>query len=310
MILYQTPDMEAAIRLMAQRNHYATIFVDYNCKRRIRLRANKIADLPMKVVRPWDTFANMRMDAWRNKGGLLHYSYSHAYPAPVMTDAMLFVEAPLQYDAFVKHTSRVVNEVIVYRPPTWELHTETINRLYPTSETHSAIDLVIDGLMGRELTPVSGAALMLSGAHASYTAVFTADDIAALTGMDEAQLRTVLRHRRFFGLSHRYHPYRLNIRPDAMDLAWAYDVLEAEPDVYRGLRMLRTDRPLGPHQEGFNKLLKELCRQKYVTREPRIYVVTQGFAPLNPSVADASSNARRGDWYKMMTAIDAAKEYV
>src|ERR1035437_8205141 len=250
--LYQTPDMEAAIRLMAQRNHYATIFVDYNCKRRIRLRANKIADLPMKVVRPWDTFANMRMDAWRNKGGLLHYSYSHAYPAPVMTDAMLFVEAPLQYDAFVKHTSRVVNEVIVYRPPTWELHTETINRLYPTSETHSAIDLTIKGLAGNwVMMPATHlAAMRLSGFAPDETAVFTPDDIAALPGMDEAQLRTVLKNRRFVGFHSRYHPYRLNIRPDAMDLAWAYDVLEAEPDVYLGLRMLRTDRPLGPHQIG------------------------------------------------------------
>ena len=309
--LYTTDDMEGAARQLAATNRNVIIFMRHRSARPIRMRMSKLVDLPIELAKAWQPISKATIERWSVKGGLLVYrphpnSFKEVMPP---SDAMLFIEAPYMITDFERITANVRQEVVVYRPPTWELHNETIEHLFPHAGTYLTMDSIFKSLVGRELTEEMQGALDASGYLPSKTAVFTAWDIEQLTGWNERFLKYALHHR-YLRYSIRYSIYQARIQPDHDEaLRWAYDILTSQPEVARGQYALRDDQPKGPYVFGFQQQLKRLKRLNYITREENIYVINLSGPPLQIDKLDAINNMYRGRWFKLKSLIDEAPEY-
>lgn len=303
--------METAARQLAETNRNVIIFMQYKSIKPIRIQMNALKDLHIELCKVWQPTGKPAVERWKAKGGLLVYR-----PHPLSTfevlpdcDAMLIIEAPYLYTDYERITRNVRQEVVVYRPPTWELHNETLDYLYPQSNTYATLDAIVRSMVGRELTEDMQGALDATGYDPFTTAVFTAWDIEQLTGWDEKFLKYALRHR-YLRYSYRWHIYTARIRPDHDEaLRWAYDIILQQPQVARGEYALRNDLPKGPYIYGFKTQIKRLKRLSYITREDNIYVISLKGTPMQVDKLDAVNNMYRGRWYKLKAVIDDAPEY-
>ena len=308
--LYTTDDMEGAARQLVATNRNVIIYMQHRSARPIRMRMNKLKDLSIELCKAWQPMAAGVIERWSAKGGLMVYRPHPNSLKAVMppSDAMLFIEAPYMISDFERITANVRQEVVVYRPPTWGLHNETIEHLFPHAGTYLTLDSIFKSLVGRELTEEMQGALDASGYPPGKTAVFTAWDIEQLTGWNERFLKYALYHR-YLRYSIRYHIYSVRFPPDDEAMRWAYDILREQPEVARGQYALRDDRPKGPYVLGFQQQLKRLKRFNYIVREDNIYVINLSGPPLQIDKLDAINNMYRGRWFKLKTLIDEAPEY-
>lgn len=310
-IIYRTADMEGGILRMVERNFRCVIYRQSAGNRPIRMRGNKLKEIPMAIVRPWDPFVQATLSKWKDEGGAMLYQHDRTKMLVPECEAVFFIEAPMQYQQFEPIAAQASREVVIYRPPTWNLHEEYIRQHYPTSEVHHSVILLIQAMRGRAVNEKLQAALDRSGFDPRVTATFEASEIEAMTGISERQLRHVLKSQKFRGKYDRYHCYEPFFPPTDKepDMLECYEQLEENPNMYRDQRMLRYDVPCQGRSIGFKRMLTQLVRRKFVRRHPNIYVVTVGYKPLDYMIVDALANARRGDWFKMKNIIDLAPDY-
>ena len=308
--LYQTDNMEAAARQLVDTNRNVIIYMQHRSARPIRMRMNKLKDLHIELAKAWLPFAPATIERWQAKGGLLVYRpHPNSFKAVVPAcDAMLFIECPFLQTDFERITTHVKQEVVVYRPPTWELHNETIECLFPQAGTYVTLEAIFKSLIGRELSEEMQGALNASGYSPGTSAVFTVWEIEQLTGWNERFLKFALHHR-YLRYSARYNVYSIRFKPDDEGMAWAYDILRGEPEIARGQYILRNDGPKGPYVPGFKTQLKRLKRFNYIVREDSIYIVNFDGKPLEIDKLDAINNMYRGRWFKLKNMIDDAPEY-
>jgi len=310
-IIYQTTDMEAGILSMASRNHRCVIYKQHASNKPIRMRGNKLKEIPMKIVRPWDSFMGITVDKWKDEGGVMLYHHDRFKIFVPQTEALFFIETPMQYQQFAPLAALASKEVIIYRPPTWSLHEDYIAQHYPTSEVHHSVMLIIQAMRGRQLSRRLQSALDKSGFDPASTATFEASEIEAMTGISERQLRLTLKSPKFRGKYIRYHCYEPFFPPTESepDLLECYRQIEENENIWNDQRMFKFDAPCQGRIIGFKRMLVALCRRKFVRRHPNIYLVTVGYKPLDYMVVDALANARRGDWFKMRNIVDLSPAY-
>lgn len=310
MKIYQTDNMEEALRAMARRNHLTMVYSQFRAVRPIRMRVNMLRDIDIELCIQHKPFAQATIDRWANKGGVMIY---RPYPIgfkhlPPPTDAQLFAECPYQADKFELLSAKVRQEVVVYRPPTWELHNETIDHIYPNSSAYVAFDAMFESLVGRELTEAQASVMALSGVPVERAAVFEPWDIEAITGWKEKFIKGAITRQYRFNFS-RWHVYSTRIPPDDEDMRWAYDLLRTQHQVAPECYGLRFNFPIGGRIPGFEKMLNKLLLYNYVVREDNIYVVDVGHPPLDYDKINAINNMHRGRWFKMKTIVDESPEY-
>ena len=309
--IYQTDQMELAVREMSLRNHAFVVYCTQKNRRKIPLRLNEVKDIPMVIAREWDPFFQKSIDFWKDEGGMLLYRHGPVDPKPVEAEAALFTEAPLSYMEFEILSSHIQREMVIYRPPTWNLHEDMLEYKNPTSNIYYTLYTLIHCLMGRELPPRLEAALQYSEYRArDKVAVFEAKEIQAIIGLDDRQIRTVLNGKGLHNVYSRYHCYTPMIEPEDPDLLYFYKLLESCPAMPNNERYLRMDLfPGHKRLQGQSRLMSRLVREKYVKKNPHIYVIRTGYKPLDYPVIDAIANARRGEWFRMRNLIDQSPEY-
>lgn len=309
--IYQTEHMELAVREMYLRNHRFVVYCTQKNRRKIPLRANEVKDIPMVIAREWDPFFQKSVDFWREEGGMLLYRHNPVDPKPIPAEAALFTEAPLAHIDLEILSSQIQREIVLYKPPTWNLHEDMLEYKNPTSNIYYTLFTLIQCLMGRDLPPRLEAALELSGFKGrDKVAVFESKEIQAIMGIDDRQLRTILNGRALHKVYNRYHCYTPMIEPDDPDLLYFYKLLEACPAMPNNERYLRMDLfPGTVRLPGQNRLMSRLVREKYVKRNPFIYVIRTGYKPIDYPVIDAIANARRGEWFRVRNLIDQSPEY-
>jgi hypothetical protein len=293
------------------------VVIDHHCNKTIRLQNKFISETPSHVVRSWDADVFNQIYRWEVARGLLFYKASMYYDRLPECDSMLFVECPLSFQKFISMADRARRDVIVYCPPSWQLHEETVSFKQPPSDYHRAVLDMLKCFRGRDLTPIQEAALRYSGLSGTTTSVFSAREIEEILGINERQLRFILSFR-FKGFLHVYTPYTPVVEPTLEPYLEMYRVLENEASVYRGARMLRFNE-LAPREgerdrrrfriAGFKPVLKKLIRFGYVEQGERIYMMGDGFKTPDWDVIDSLGNVRRGQWYKMRNLIEAAPFY-
>lgn len=117
--LFKSADMESAARLLS--THFRMVYgrcAHWN-RTKIRIRANLI--VPHKI---WFGKTSRQWAKWKTEGGIMMSSSS--FDADVAHDAILFAECPRSIDLFDRACQQTRSVAVVYYPPTWRLHHESI----------------------------------------------------------------------------------------------------------------------------------------------------------------------------------------
>ena len=309
--LYQTDDMEASLLHLAANNRTVIVYMRHKCNKPIRLRLNLVKDLPIELCKIWKPFAQATIERWQANGGVMIYR-----PHPTSNkenvpeaDAMLIIEAPFSMDDYNRITRNVRQEVVVYRPPTWELHNESMEGIFPRAGTYITMEAIFKSLVGRELTEDMEGALAATGYPRASTAVFTAWDIEQLTGWDEKFLKQATRHRYRYKMI-RWHVFGARLKPrDNEALEWGWSIITAQDQLMPRVYGMRFGLVKGGYVPGFTTQLKRLCHEGYLSREDNIYCINMDGPPLQIDRLDAINNMYRGRFFKIKTLVDEAPEH-
>lgn len=322
-VIFSTDNMELAARSMAARNKHSMIYQEYHANRKICLKQNDIKDI-IKIRADSFGFESSKEAAkWKKSGGIVFVrktkgiglsSFQNTSIALPEADACLFIECPFEHRLFECFTASV-KQAIVYKPPTWDLHEESVFMRFPSEQQHRDLFSYIRGIAGRPINERLQCALDHSGFEPSKTSVFEPSEILENLGLNQIQLIAMLgksKHRlnKYYA---RYHCYTPMIDPEGnQDLINAFALIEALPDCYKGQRFLRFDIPVairGQRPTGWTRMLKMMLREHLLARHPHIFVIQQGFSPIDFVRIGAVEKARREDWIKMRDLVDAAPAY-
>src|SRR5512139_677455 len=294
--IYRAHDIEGAIRLMTEQNVLSTVFFYNGLRKPIRPRLNLIKDIPSIMARTWDPFFQARVEKWKEKRGLLLFKGRATVQSVIPeTGALLLTECPIKHSVFERFAARARREIIVFRPPSWVLHQQLVDQRYPSQDNLRALEMVINGLRGRDVPDRLAAAVRYAGFDQKEVTAFTAPEVIGLLGIDYPVFRVLMNDYMWRGHYVRYNCLTPVIEPENAMLTDAYHRLEAEPDVYRGERMLRFNQIDGQNQQSIVKLL---VREKSVIRDAHIHIVTPGWKPINHARYDAIAQVHRADWFK------------
>jgi hypothetical protein len=316
MKLYKSHDMTHAINVVAYRNEKVIVVDGRNTLKSIRGQTQMPEGMRALKCRSWDSFCHKTIAEWNYiKGVLIMNADRHCLDFPEC-DAMVFLEAPIRHSEFLRMVEKVKREVVIYEPPDWKNHEDTINHRYPSSAHYQTILTFCDSIKGRtDLDWIEQAALARSGFDPARTSVFTKKLIEPITGLEERQFVTPMAYK-FRGFYRRYYAYMPVFPPDIPHLKIMYDVLLNEPDCGNDLRLLRFNeldriweqKRIDVRVPGFKAAMKVMIRQHYVDRYDSVFVIQDGFKRLNYNLIDAVSNVHRGDWFKMRACINEAEE--
>ena len=222
-----------------------------------------------------------------------------------MCDALLFTECPLTWKLFNCYAERARRDVIVYLPPNWAMQEEALDFRLPGSDYHRALLSTVECWRGRDLTLIQEAALIYSGREKAITAVFYSKEVESILGIDEWSLRHILDFKTR-GFMDRFDLYTPNVEPADELLSETYHLLENEPNLHRGVRMLRFGKLV---DRSHTMRLQILVRGGQVTRGTSIYILSKGYKEPDWDMVDNRINFKRGQWYKMRNLIEAAPDY-
>jgi hypothetical protein len=310
--IFHTDNMELSIAALEKAHAHVIAYLSLKAIRPIRPRWDLVKTKRfIEHCYAWKPTAGPVLERWQQEGGVMIYR-----PEPNTRliklppcDALLLVECPVQIDVFESLIANVRQEVVVYRPPTWNLHVETVEHRYPQAGTYIAMESMFKGFVGRELTDEEDVILQHTGFNRASTAVFTADDVKMITGWTEKYLRMALNYRYKY-CSARYDVYTMRIRPDHNEvLTYAWQIMEKQLRTAPGEYAMRRSEPAGPYIKGFKAALRQLMLKHYVSRDESVYVIDLSGKPIEADRLDAVNNMYRGRWYKMRNLIDQSPEF-
>lgn len=301
-----TDDMEAAVESLVRRHRRVIVLLDYKSVRPIRLNSKQLQHVPGELTWAWSQAKGPIIERFQRDGGLLYFRSEPRHAKPVMPecDAVLFCEAPFNWRAFDSLAQFARQEVVIYRPPTWDLHQRTVEVLFPRRENYETLELFMRSLRGIPMS--EGYKRLIAASGFERGVAFTVQDVANLTCWDEKTLRYLLRP--FSRKVTRWHPYLLRMAPDDPDLLWGYAMLQSQTYVSKRVRALRVNLAIGrPH--GFPAMLRLLLKYKYVSADDCVYTYDFDASDIDPERIEAANNVGRSRWFKMREYVDNLPEY-
>ena len=306
---HQTNDMEAAVRSLAARHNTVLVLMDYKSVKPIRMRtAALLGDLDIEGVIAWNPKADEAVERWRRRGGIMQYrSIPNAKrPNVPPADAILFIEAPMQWDRFEHVCLSARQAVVIYRPPTWELHTKSIDFLYPPTEAYATLEAYLDALQFD--TPSEYlAAITRAEPQLAKPVAFTGEDLCEMMEWEPKQLKYLLKSRYRLAIK-RWHPYKLMYEPKGGEKLWAWNVLKTQPSPADRIHMLRYDESR-PKQVGLKRLIKLMVKEHYLVRKDPVYVADAKRNPVDYEAVEAVNQMHRARWRKVRDFVDDLPEY-
>lgn len=310
MNLYRTSDMESALAVMTKRNHHVVGLADYRVKKMIKLRgrATQLVDTPMLYVMGWKPEADAVLQRWHKEGGALIYRpLPRVAPSHPACDALLLIEAPLQWESLQARIANVRQEAVFYRPPTWDLHEDALAHIWPHRHQFETMEAVLNSLVGRELTEQMERVRTLVPQWEKF-ALFTDVEMSAVTGWDTRMIRAILR-RKYSMRYYRFPVFGIRYVATHHTVKWAYEVLIAQPTIGKKLHVLRNDNPFDGKRPSFVNAMRHLVRLNYVTREGSYFMVNMDRPPLRLDETEAVHNMHHGKWFRVKAFIDSLQEY-
>jgi hypothetical protein len=183
-----------------------------------------------------------------------------------------------------------------------------MDHVWPRRHQYETLEAVLASLTGRDLSPQMQRVRELMP-HWEKFAIFTDEEMSAITGWDTRMIRALLRWK-FAKVAVRFSLFRLRYVATHHSIKWAYEVLAAQPAVGKKLHVLRQDKPIvGETPPAFLGALRNLIRLNYVERQGHVFMVNQDRRPLALDKIDAVHTMHRGQWFKARTLVDSLPEY-
>ena len=305
MTVYKTNNMEEAAKLMRQTGQ-TVVFEYYQCKRKIRFRKNLLVDIPGLMVKPWITQSLKVIPEWKDE--LMYYFHHANFPHIPMMDNLLLTECPLQYKLFERYSKYVNGNIVIYEPPTWEMHEETVSDRFPTMENFSVAIKWFNS--EHQITHMSNLCIEASLFNPDEVVAFTVEEWEAQTGMTVKRLKNIL-HGRYRRKYKRMTPFRLVDKPDDPNLLYIYEEINKEPK-YLGLTILQERNLRRVYEPGkltnripkYENALKRLIKDRNIIQYPAYYVLKKRQRlDFKWTKIIRSEEAYWNDWYKMKDFI-------
>jgi len=306
-MIYQTDNIEEAIRRMTERNSHSIVFQTRNYSlRQVGARLNLVSDIPSVLVRSWDAgHAKTVIEKWKLEGGLMYWRH-WKQNIPPTTKAMLFMEMPLSIVHFETFRSLATNETIIFRPPDWSMHDEMIDYKFPPATTHRRM---FDALKETpdDLTNAQKLVLNACGWDTKGSIVFSEKELCARAGLIPGQvckyLASSAQTKRIYW---RIDPIKPMIEPQQEDLLEIYRLLEALPNIGGGMRMLTSSQRKIPF---LRKALRQLAKQKCVAVYEPVHILFKGWKEADYDIRDAVAGVYRERCMQMRRLVEDAPKY-
>lgn len=291
--------------LTCARNHKVVVYKRYECDSPIKLRKSLIKDIPAIEVARSDPMKEVAYAKWWAEGRILYTSDNPRWSgAPPVNDAIYFCEAPIGFSFFETLIGNTRSEAVVFRPPSWQLHQETIDRICPDVSLLKTLATIAKAHHGRALDKRDLDCIAQTKIPVKHASVIYMSDITPLCSTaTNRQVRSALKWLRWnVGI---FKLYRLMGEPAETFNKTTYAILEALPKIDGGWSIRSFNRPLNGLDRGHMGLL---TRSGCIQHGPDVFVIDTRLRGLDWTTITALNNARRADWWKMQTIVDNSPE--
>jgi hypothetical protein len=240
-----------ALSVIAAHEQFTHIVVNrsYQLMNPVYFKSGLIAHLPVFIYADWDKASLGQLAKWREQGGVLIDRSSSSYGIGDH-DALIHVECPSAVRTLDWSRIHTEQQTVVFKPPSWRSHFETLELKIPSVESCRKIWNVLRDIPER----ASAAAI---SKHPDSLRVMTDSELCTASGLS-AQHVMYMRHTL---RPHEVWSVKLRIKPEDAALVQAWNDIEAL-EIVNGVRQfVKLGQPLQP----WRRAVKEMARQGHIS---------------------------------------------
>lgn len=265
--LYKTANLELAVEAMHRRNERSIVKKFHRNLNRVFLRSRQLRNVRLY---PWQwAIETYQLEAWLRDGGVLIDTQKEYRPDWRIGEfeAVLFVEAPIDYLSIELYAKNCTREVIVFRPPTWKEHEQQVAMWKPAGYD---LDRALQLLRERSQAGPSETtrAIMRAAGVPCGDHMFLASDRELADELDtDGPAVSILRARILQWARNEYHPPFLvvipRLKPDNEEYVPLFKYIEAQPEWMHGQRYLQVNK-LRDFLPSFKRAIRTMAREGWV----------------------------------------------
>lgn len=280
---YRTTDMEASIRLLAERHSHVLVNNSRVCANRIPIKERNLDDVFLWRYYPWNSVGRHHLEQWKKHGGVLvdytqkiqHIIDYRERRGDMTCGGYLFVEAPISRVQVETWTSQVTGEIVIHQPPNWKNHIKTVTRGYETGDTAVDVYNMLRERQLRDRTPMERACARFLCIEDLPYQVIDKKELQEMTGLDAVASSKVFRKIRWQVATSRFDmisPIIPRVRPDEPAMRAVYDVIVQQPDLGMGRRALTRKRAYEVARN-YRGIIKRLDIEGYIEKCNNLHVI-------------------------------------
>ena len=209
-------------------------------------------------------------------------------------DAIFLPEAPIS----IARLQSIVTtaDIIIYRPPAWDMHLESIRWMYPTQHLITCVLGMLQGCRKRQRDIYEQALVEFACSRPSRALTFTLADLSRLSGISFYQIRKILKtaygagRHRWFALYRVYH---------------GCEELRAFPEIMPDVYAVRRDK------HGLaNTYIAANIRAKNIAKPRKVNIIKDVYKPAVVVDNTEKLTIALEEWHAMKTLIDRSESYV
>lgn len=289
MNIYSTQHMEESLQALALIFPHIVFRRVYQNKNAIPLRMRQVKGVAWYFYSPAHVKASeLQKNSWQEKGGILVNTHQTAsvHRSFGCHQAMLFAECPTSLYRINAETRDTERCAVIYKPPTWREHEETINRQCPT------------------VRDCQTAYLWWKCQHGKMVSDEELVDATKIT-CSPGSIRHLLYKYAGLKLVGAAVPIRLFFRPENPIDAKFYDWIAAYPAEGPNIRYI-PERELLATWPRWRFLIKQLKREKVLEKKPLVYQYMFHDTQPNWDMISYQYRTRRAEFDHVQSLVDAA----
>ena len=306
--LYKTSKMEEAALALDAQHEKVMLRAIHKLRHPIRLRVKKLQDIRPFYARNDPAF-DAEVERWKEECGTLINYRTYTSTEPVYEyDACMLCEAPLCVDDIDRFSRGAKSVCVIYHPPIWRAHEETLFTLYPTGQACERMLQAIASMpQSNEFASIAAACdIPTAGTRGADD-----DELAKELGISQPDL-SIVRKRAMRSLSGRRYAQVIQliprVEPEDKTLLAMYRFIKDElPAV--GHILLARDSVLSKAARYWKIALRALVRSGSVQQKAKTaFYFVDGLQPDYDRI-QAEHEAARGKLTRLIAEIDSLSEF-
>lgn len=271
----KTNSLPATIIKLSQGDGKGVILEHFRNYSRIRIDFKKVPLIPMVIANDESVIpecVSAEIIYYRSKDGNDRNIPEH--------DNMLLIECPHSMGKLERIRSKTKDRVIIYEPPDWSLHYDTIKLKYPPEFVCHLVKKTLSSFTQEKVVYDLG---NVDALHKNNL-VFTSKELSDASGLPVKAVERAIYHN-FRGLYIKYYRYRLFSKPNNPALHETWSLLQHEKGNHPGnMVSLRSDElscvfngNLSCRPKGFKSVIKRLIKEGCIIKYDPVYVLSSAF---------------------------------